>query len=287
MNLLFTNRVERIIELASGKVGDQQVLTPSHLFIAMCEENSGVCAELFHYFVKEYGYSFIHDFSEKIEPFHLSPIFLPSISVPVSPETRNIIDYAEKRMHRYNQMQLNEGHLMQALLKLESGIFSSLTEQDKNVIQQIVCTARDLFVHMDDYEIPLAVGRVDMIKKATLDDKEALIQMVEKEFESGWLSSINNGFEKNDISIYLVKENQRILGFACYESHAKRRGTFGPMGVVKTKRQKGIGEMLLHHCLAELKSKRYKYVVIEGAGPIGFYEKACDAVVIPLKFIGG
>jgi len=46
-------------------------------------------------------------------------------------------------------------------------------------------------------------------------------------------------------------------------------------------RTKGIGYELLHHCLKDMKEIGYEYAIIGGAGPIEFYEKACNAVVIP------
>ncbi|WP_425454571.1 hypothetical protein [Gracilibacillus dipsosauri] len=42
-------------------------------------------------------------------------------------------------------------------------------------------------------------------------------------------------------------------------------------------------EALLHYCLKEMKEAGYEYAIIGQAGPIEFYEKACQARVIPIK----
>ncbi|MGD6833078.1 GNAT family N-acetyltransferase [Sutcliffiella halmapala] len=282
MDIVFTDRVNRILKLATDKVEDQQVLTPFHLFLAMCEENSGVCEELSSYLVKGYGYRFLQEFSKRLKPFHSSPITLPLCTVPVSPEVESVFKYATGRMRRYNQTRLNEGHLMQALLKLDPTIHSILTEKDRAFVEKAVCASRDLLVAMDDYQVPNSVGTSTFIRRANSTDQAGLMELVEKQFGSGWIESIKNGFQKNEISIFLALEKDRIVGFACYESFENKKGTFGPMGVVEGERSKGLGAQLLQHCLSELKKMNYRYAVIEGAGPIEFYEKECRAVLIPI-----
>ncbi|MFE7061393.1 GNAT family N-acetyltransferase [Sutcliffiella sp. NPDC057660] len=282
MDIVFTDRVNRILELATDKVEEHQVLTPFHLFLAICEENSGVCEELSSYLVKGYGYTFLHDFSKSLQPFHSTPITLPFCTVPVSPEVKSVFLYAAGRMQRYNQIRLNEGHLMQALLKLEPIIHSLLTEKDRAFVEKTVCSSRDLLVAMDYYQVQESVGASTFIRRAKSKDLAAILELVEKQFGSGWIESIRNGFQKDEISIFLAEEKDRIVGFACYESFENKKGTFGPMGVVKGERSKGLGAQLLRHCLSELKKMNYRYAVIEGAGPIEFYEKECRAVLIPI-----
>jgi N-acetylglutamate synthase-like GNAT family acetyltransferase len=282
MDIVLTDRVNRILELATDKVEDYQVLTTFHLFLAMCEENSGVCGELSSYLIKEYGFCFLHDFSKSIQPFRSSPINLPLCTVPVTPEVESVFTYAVGRMQRYNQIRLNEGHLMQAILKFDPIIHSLLTENDRAFVEKAVCASRDLLVAMDYYQSPESVGASPFIRRAERTDLAALLELVEEQFGSGWIESIRNGLQKDDISIFLAIEKDRIVGFACYESFENKKGTFGPMGVVTGERSKGLGAQLLHHCLSELKKKNYRYVVIEGAGPIEFYEKECHAVLIPI-----
>lgn len=69
-----------------------------------------------------------------------------------------------------------------------------------------------------------------------------------------------------------------MLGFACYDATVK--GFFGPTGVEKTERGKGIGAALLMLCLYAMKEEGYGYGIIGSAGPVDFYKKICGATVI-------
>ncbi len=71
-----------------------------------------------------------------------------------------------------------------------------------------------------------------------------------------------------------------IIGFAAFNV-SEKEGYFGPMGVAIGNRSEGIGYSLLHHCLKDMKMLGYKEIIIGGAGPIEFYERACSARVVP------
>jgi GNAT superfamily N-acetyltransferase len=77
-----------------------------------------------------------------------------------------------------------------------------------------------------------------------------------------------------------IDHSYDTIGFAAFDTYQNKKGYFGPMGVVKSDRVKGIGFALLHHCLRDMRDIGYEYAIIGGAGPIEFYEKACKAVVI-------
>jgi predicted N-acetyltransferase YhbS len=284
-SIQYTERVKRIIEIASENITEHQAVTPLHLFLAMCEENSGVCAELHYYLARSYGFSFIDDFSKYLEPFHPNPINVASLPFKVSPEMVHVLNLAEQRMKRYNQLHLNEGHIMQAILRLNTCIYKFLTNEDIAAIEEIVCRARDMIVHLESYNLPEEVLQVSYVRKASVNDAGEVIRLVESEFGSGWIEAVKNSFTHEDTSIFVALEYGRIVGFACYEAHGKKRGTFGPMGVSSRRRQKGVGAYLLHHCLSELKKKRYKYAIIEGAGPVEFYEKTVHALLIPIPIL--
>ena len=98
------------------------------------------------------------------------------------------------------------------------------------------------------------------------------------------MSAVQNGFSKEEIPIYIAIIDGEIIGFAGYDIVRNKKGLFGPMGTTLTKRIQGIGYTLLHYCLKEMKEIGYEYAVIGQAGPIEFYEKSCNAVVIPKSF---
>ena len=74
------------------------------------------------------------------------------------------------------------------------------------------------------------------------------------------------------------KQKAEVLGFACYDATVK--GFFGPTGVAKAERGKGIGVALLLATLHGMKDEGYGYGVIGGAGPVDFYKKCCGAIPI-------
>ena len=56
----FTKRVHKILEIAEKR--EYNIIHPVHLFIGMCKEGTGVCAELYMYLFHKVG----PDFSEKL-----------------------------------------------------------------------------------------------------------------------------------------------------------------------------------------------------------------------------
>ncbi|MBA9028555.1 GNAT family N-acetyltransferase [Peribacillus huizhouensis] len=86
------------------------------------------------------------------------------------------------------------------------------------------------------------------------------------------VAAIENGFQEEDIPIYVADENGMIVGFACFDVVRRKKGLFGPMGTSISKRIHGIGYSLLHYCLSEMKEKGYEYSVIGETGPLEFYE---------------
>ena len=70
-----------------------------------------------------------------------------------------------------------------------------------------------------------------------------------------------------------------FVGFACYDGAAK--GLFGPIGVARDHRGKGLGLRLLSAALIDMRAAGYAYAIIGGAGPVDFYKKAVGAIEFP------
>ncbi|SFM47494.1 Predicted N-acetyltransferase YhbS, partial [Gracilibacillus orientalis] len=183
---------------------------------------------------------------------------------------------------RFKQIYLNEGHLVDAIFRNNdystSAIFDGL---DVSRILEIVSHPRDMIVSLKDYSFPNIPTSNMTFRKAEQIDATSLKKFVEKEFGNGWLDSIENGFSKENIPLFIALDDEEIIGFACFDVVRNKKGLFGPMGTTYSKRVQGIGYTLLHLCLSEMNEIGYEYAVIGEAGPIEFYEKACNAVVIP------
>ena len=142
----------------------------------------------------------------------------------------------------------------------------------------------DMLVHL--LKLPdLAPQLADMaqkgisVRRAMVPDLRRITAWVEKHFGLRWASECEVCFSRQPVSLFIAVKDDEILGFGCYE--ATCRDYFGPTGVLESQRGLGIGRVLLIACMHGLRELGYAYAVIGGAGPVGFYEKAVGAAVIP------
>jgi GNAT superfamily N-acetyltransferase len=115
------------------------------------------------------------------------------------------------------------------------------------------------------------------IRRAKSPEKNIIIEWVRRHF-AGWVSECDVSFTNHPISCYIAVEDDKMLGFACYDTTCKN--FFGPTGVGETQRGKGVGKGLLLACLEAMKADGYGYAIIGGAGPVDFYQKSVGATVI-------
>lgn len=253
----------------------QTVLTPTHLLIACLNEKTGVLGEISLKISLRVEH--LREIT-KLEGLTCEISNNQFFTTPVTEEVNHVLEQAVGYMNRYNQIYLNEGHLIKALLTTNV-LDEVLSRKDKDILLNLGTTARDLITYLGDYESPkLSFNQVKRIEQS---DFEKLIPFVEKHF-AGWVQTIQGAKEINNPSIFIAFDaNGEIIGFAAFDLYKNKKCYFGPMGVANFDRTKGIGFSLLHHCLREMKKIGYEYAVIGGAGPIEFYEEACQAVVIP------
>lgn len=102
---------------------------------------------------------------------------------------------------------------------------------------------------------------------------------VEQHFAVGWADEISVGFGNKPVSVYLATRDAGIIGFAAYE--CTRRAFFGPTGVLKRERGRGLGTALLLASLYGLREMGYVYGIIGSAGPTDFYARTVGAILIP------
>ncbi len=117
------------------------------------------------------------------------------------------------------------------------------------------------------------------IRKPFGYESDETLNWVENNFSPRWKSETSIALHQNPTSCYLAFIEQKIAGFACFNSTAL--GMFGPTGVSAMYRGKGLGTALLLRCLLDMKSLGYAYAVIGGVGPSEFYSKMVNATKIP------
>lgn len=119
------------------------------------------------------------------------------------------------------------------------------------------------------------------IVRAMPSDKHKVVRWVRENFDEGWASECEVSFSNRPITCYIaVKNNTEILGFACCEATCK--GFFGPTGVGKSFRGKGIGRALLLQAMYSMWEMGYAYAIIGSADKeaVSFYQKTVSATII-------
>ena len=275
----FTKRVHNILEFAAEEA-ECNIIHPVHLFIGMCKEGTGVCGELYMYLFRNMGTDFLEKFSLRKQYDLTDQDYKKIGQYKLSHKTLEILQIAKKRMERFQQVLMNEGHVIYALFRVNPVIENAQMQRD---ILRIIAEPRDLAVDLKSF-VPIYNDLTCTVRKGNSSDLRKLVSFVSKEFGERWLHSIGYGFRtyKENVPIYIAEQEEVIVGFACYDVVRGKKGLFGPMGTAKQNRVKGVGKQLLHCSLHSMKQEGYEYAIIGQAGPIEFYERCCNARLIPI-----
>ena len=122
-------------------------------------------------------------------------------------------------------------------------------------------------------------GQGITIRRANPWEQSLVREFIEAHFSRGWADEASVAFAHQPVTCFIALHEERIVGFAVYE--CTRRDYFGPTGVDKAYRGRGVGLVLLLASLYGLREMGYTYAVIGDAGPVDFYQKALGAMVIP------
>ncbi|OUA09733.1 GNAT family N-acetyltransferase [Bacillus thuringiensis] len=275
----FTKRVKNIMKIAAEEA-ECNLIQPVHLFIGMCKEGTGVCGDLYMYLFRNMGTDFLEKLSLRKQYDLTDQDYKKIGQYKLSHKTLEILQIAKKRMERFQQAIMNEGHVIYALFRVNPVIENAQMQRD---ILRIIAEPRDLAVDLKGF-VPIYNNLTCTVRKANASDFEQLASFVEAEFGERWLHSIEYGFctYKENLPIYIAEQEEGVVGFACYDVVRGKKGLFGPMGTAKQNRVKGVGKDLLHHCLYNMKQEGYEYAIIGQAGPVEFYERCCNARLIPI-----
>lgn len=135
-------------------------------------------------------------------------------------------------------------------------------------------------VTLPDYRESLAKLLEEGIEvfRAIAPDKHRVMEWVMEHSSRSAASECDVCFTNTPISCFIAVKGDKILGYACYNATAP--DFFGPTKVLEEEQGKGIGKALLLRSLQALKDEGYQYAIIGGVGPVKFYEKTVDAVLI-------
>ena len=104
------------------------------------------------------------------------------------------------------------------------------------------------------------------------DDREKALAFINKNFGPIWRFEASKGK-----TIFYVEDRGEIAGFSTHNANNQGLGWFGPTGVAKSHRGRGLGRALVLASLADLERLGYHRVVIPWTDAIEFYRKTCGA----------
>lgn len=273
-NVKLTKQMARALWLAEQECARtrSKCLLPVHLLIGCLDDGSFPVKES-----KDKSGIDVDSLRRSIKPQDVKGVICEPFQFPVSPETKLVMEISIGYMNSYKQVYLNEGHVLKSIIT--TGLASELlTEEQQQALLSIAVVSRDMLMTLSGYIMPALLYKY--IRKVSNDDGESLLQFIEDEFSGRWTQSIKAALSHTQSAIFIATDSSdNIVGFAAY----KTNGYFGPMGVALSRRSEGIGEALLHFCLEEMRLNGFKEVIIDQAGPIEFYERACNAHVIPIN----
>ena len=117
------------------------------------------------------------------------------------------------------------------------------------------------------------------IRRPMPHEKGSLKQWIAKTFSDAWGEEFECSFKAFPVTSLIALRNSKVVGFACYDVTC--RGYFGPTGVLKSERGKGIGKELLMRSMFGMRELGYAYAIIGDAGPVDFYMKTLGGIPIP------
>jgi len=229
-NLKFTNRMSRIMRNAEGEAErtNCKLLHPIHILIACLCEKTGTLGEVSLKCILNAA-SLRDQVEEKTED--QSVIKLPFFNHDVTGEIKSIFETGMHIMKRYNQVYLNEGHILSALIK-SGTVDDFLSKHDKEIILTLGTTPRDMITYLGNYVFPSIDSH--FIRKAKHSDSVQLVNYVEDNYSSEWSRTIKEGFNSQNPPMYMAMNNEeKIVGFAVYDVYKNKKCYFGPMGVSK------------------------------------------------------
>lgn len=143
-----------------------------------------------------------------------------------------------------------------------------------------MATRGDLLVRLYDlpaHTKPLPPG-VE-VRRLLPPERDILLAWIGRRFTPLWVAEASVASGAHPLSTWVAVRDGELIGFACHD--ATQKGFFGPTGVDASARGQGIGEALLFATLGGMREAGYAYAIIGDPGPVEFYLKRLDAMIIP------
>jgi len=130
----------------------------------------------------------------------------------------------------------------------------------------------------DNLVVELGVGSGESgveVNRVSAATRDRVLAFIEKEFGRIWRFEASNAGD----NLFYVEVDGNIAGFAAHDANNRGLGFFGPTGVAREHRGRGLGGALLRASLADLRRLGYERAVIPWTDALEFYRKACGATI--------
>lgn len=138
---------------------------------------------------------------------------------------------------------------------------------------EVVLSAECSVLYEDDQHSALSTQHQVCTQHSAPSTVPRVLDFIEREFGRIWRFEAARAPE----NIRIAEVDGEIAGFVVHEANNRGLGSFGPTGVAKAMRGRGIGRALLLASLADLRLLGYERAVIPWTDAIDFYRKSCGA----------
>jgi GNAT superfamily N-acetyltransferase len=142
------------------------------------------------------------------------------------------------------------------------------------------CATRGYVEERATHNLEVALDVIDApgsVRRPTHDERERVLDFVEREFGRIWRFEASKAFDVDLPNAVIAEENGEVTGFAVHDVNNRGLGFFGPTGVAKSMRRRGIGCGLLLASLADMRRLGFARAVIPWTDALHFYDKCCGA----------
>ena len=289
-NINFTPNAIELIKNAYviARKGNFNAIHPVHLFLGVLKIDCEIIKELkaMVFIDEKYIEASLNELiMEKSFSEYVQIKDKDSTEINISSLTRDILLEAKRITELYEehgQIFIDNGQILKAILNSDEIVTKRcLKELDKDLIISIIASPRDLIVDLSNDFTMDSIKDIS-IRKVGENDKKMVREFVLEKFYERWTNTIDYGLILEDIPIYIAIHENNIVGFAGYNISRQRKGYFGPLGVLKSYRDRKIGQVLVNACLIDMKQLGYETCIIGNASSIEFYRKACGARIVPM-----
>lgn len=122
------------------------------------------------------------------------------------------------------------------------------------------------------------------LRRATHADAGRVLSFIEEHFGRIWRFESAKAFDREEPTLFISEERATITGFAAHDVNNRGLGFFGPTGVAKSMRGRGLGCALLLASLDDLQRLGHRRAVIPWTDAFEFYRR-CSGAEAAHRFI--